>query len=493
VGASSLRLIRQLLTEGLVLAVPSAALGFCVAWFGSRVGVRTLYSILPSEFARQLRILPIHLDWRVFSFILIAACFSTLAFALAPALQATRGDLFRAARGDFASRHRTGRLRNILVAAQVAICVMLVICSGILLRSGRQVEVADVGLDVRHVIEIDTRQDLRAKVTAILASNSSVESQAAVWHPPLYGNLRGISVAPQEASRFIYAGFNFVAPEYFAVFRVPIIRGRNFTAAEAREEAPVIIVSEATARSLWPHANALNQTLRIQAPPQAPQRSNDKFPQYTSARVIGIARDVVSGSLAFGVDRTCLYFPANSAASFDYALVVRVRGNPEVVRRSLDTLLAAAVPDAVTQMIPMEQVLDVQYFPFHALAWVSEALGALALALTAIGIYGVIAHLVAQRSKEIGIRMALGASSRSVIRLVLSQSIRLAAIGLAIGTPVALGIARLAATKLFMFNTLDLPVYAASISIVLAVAALAAAMPARRASRLDPMSILRQD
>ncbi len=492
-GAARPRLVRQLLTEGFVLAVPSAALGFCIAWLGASVGTRALYAILPSGFASQLRIVPIHLDWRVFTFVLIAACISTLAFALAPALQATRGDLIRATRGDFTSRHRSGRLRNALLAAQVAICVMLLICAGILLRGGRHAEAVDVGLDVHNVIEIDTRQDLRGKVSAGLASDRSVESQAAVWRTPLYGNLRGIEVATREATSFVYAGYNFVSPEYFGVFRVPLTRGRNFTIEEARAEAPVVIVSEATARKFWPQSDALGQTLRIQLPAESARLGGNKLPEFTSARVIGIARDVVSGSVIFGVDQSCIYFPLNAAAPFDYALLVRVRGNPEVVRQSLDTTLTAAAPGAVTQMISMQQVLDAQYFPFHIFAWISEGLGALALALTGIGIYGVIAYLVTQRLKEIGIRIALGASSRSVIGLVLSQSIKLAAIGLAIGTLLALGVARVAASRVFMLDTLELRVYAASIAIVLAVAAIAAAMPARRASRVDPMSVLRHD
>src|SRR4029077_1105410 len=133
-------------------------------------------------------------DWRVFSFVLLAACVSTLGFALVPALQATRGDLIRATRGEFTNRHRAGGLRNFLAGAQVAICVMLLITSGILLRGGRRVESVDVGLDVHNVLEIDSRQDLRPKVTAILAADRSIETQAAVWHTPLYGDLRTIPV-----------------------------------------------------------------------------------------------------------------------------------------------------------------------------------------------------------------------------------------------------------------------------------------------------------
>jgi putative ABC transport system permease protein len=141
----------------------------------------------------------------------------------------------------------------------------------------------------------------------------------------------------------------------------------------------------------------------------------------------------------------------------------------------------------------MQQLLDVQYVPFRLFAAISEILGALALALTAIGIYGVIAYLVTQRSREIGIRIALGASSGSVVRLILSQSVRLAAIGVTVGAVIALGVGKLISSQALVLRIFDLPVYIASVAVVLAAAALAAAIPARVASRLDPMTILRHD
>lgn len=492
-GAARPRLIRQLLTEGFVLAVSSAGLGCCIAWLGGRVGLQALFAILPPEFAARFRVVPINPDRRVFLFVLIAACVSTLAFALAPALQATRGDLVRATRGEFSERHRGGHLRNTLVAAQVAICVMLLIASGILLSAGWRAKLVNIGLDVHNVIEIDTRQDLHRKVVSILASDPSVELQAVAWHVPLNGSSHDVSVQAQDGTGFVPAGSNYVPPEYFDVFHIPILRGRNFTADEARAQASLVIVSEATARSFWPHTDALGQTLRVQHPGQSGRSEGNQRPEYAIAQVIGITPDVVSGSLIRGVDRTCLYFPANSAAALDYALLVRVRGNVEVVRRSIETELNGAAPGAVTQMVPMEQRLELQYFPFHISSWISEALGGLALALTAIGIYGVMAYVVTQRSREIGIRMALGASSQSVIRLVLSQAVKLAAIGLAMGTVMALGVARVSASQFRTLNIFAPPVYAVSIAIVLAATVLAAVIPARRASRLDPMAVLRHD
>jgi predicted permease len=491
-GASRPRLIRQLLTEGFVLAIPSAALGICGAMLAAVFGSRAVFAILPPAFAGVFRVAPIHLDWRVFMFVLIAACVSTLGFALVPALQATRGDLVRATRGEFTHRHRVGRLRNALVAVQIMICVMLLICSGILLRGRRQFESVDLALDLHNVIEIDTRQDLHAKAASLLAANLSVESVAAVWRAPLYGNRRGISIEPEQTSSFSSESFNFVSPEYFDVFHLPITKGRNFTVDEARAESPVIIVSEAAGHRLWPGANPIDRTLRIQTPPLSARSSGDKFPGYASARVIGVARDV-GGSVIFRLDQIGIYFPAAAAKNTGFALLTRVRGNPDVAQRSLDTTLASEAPGAVTQMIPMAQVLEVRYLPFHIMAWISESLGGLSLALTAIGIYGVIAYLVMQRTKEIGIRVALGGSSRSVIQLILSQSIRIAAVGLGIGALVSLVVARLVASEFAILNTFDVGVYAVSIAIVLAAAALAAAIPARRAAKLDAMTVLRHE
>ncbi|HET9401161.1 MAG TPA: ADOP family duplicated permease [Candidatus Acidoferrales bacterium] len=490
-GAARTRLVRQLLTEGLVLALGSAGFGFAMAWLSANFGMRAFFAIIPPEFAKQGRVAAISLDWRVFLYMLIAACVSAVGFALAPALQATRGDLISATRGEFAGRQRAGRLRNSLITAQVAICVMLLICSGILLRAGRRVEATDVGLDVRNVLDIDVREGFRPNVISALSSDPAVESIDAVWRAPLYGDLRGISVATENSSSFVTAGYNFVSREHFDVFRITLTNGRNFTEDEDRAEAPVVIVSGSTAHKFWPGSNAIGQTLRIQPPPL--DSRPDKIPQYEAVRVIGVARDVVNHSVLLGPDPTCIYFPTNANATFIPKLLVRVRGNIELARRSIQKLLDEHAPGAANQITPMEEVLEIQYLPFRLFAWISEALGGLALILTLAGIYGVISYLTAQRWREIGIRLALGASSRAVVRLVLSQSIRLTCLGLAIGTLIAFGVMRLVSAKIVLLASFDLRVYGLSIAVVLLAAALAGAIPARHASRFDPMSILRHE
>jgi predicted permease len=488
-GAARPRLVRQLVTEGAVLAVPSAALGCGIAWLAARFGPGMFFSIIPPEFARRIRLLPIELDWRVFLFVFGAAIAATIGFALAPALQATRTDLVQASRGGSAPHAGAGRLRNALVVVQVAICVLLLICTGVLIRGEQRVESLDIGLQVHEVLELDVRPELRTKVLARLESDPVVESIAAVWRTPLYGELRAVLVSTGSGS-FAAAGYNFVSPEYFQVFGLPLTRGRNFTADEARGESPVAIVSEATARLFWPHSEALGQTLQLQS--TSVDIRADKYPPYATARVIGVAHDAVSGSVVTGQDPTCIYFPSSAAANGMRSFVLRVRGNSEAVRQSLDTSLATSFPNLDGHLAPMQQVLDVQYFPFRVFSWISQGLGILALLLTVVGIYGVIAYLVSQRSREIGIRIALGAGGGRVVNLVLSQSLKLAAVGLVIGFLVSLAAVKILAS-LLMIHFLDPLVYVPAIATVLFAAVCAAWLPARRASSLDPMSILRHD
>jgi uncharacterized membrane protein (UPF0136 family) len=287
------------------------------------------------------------------------------------------------------------------------------------------------------------------------------------------------------------AGYNLVSPQYFEMFRIPLVRGRNFTVAESHSEAPVAIVSEATAARLWPGQDALGQSLRIE--PDAKADAGKKLPGFHVARVIGIARDVISGWVGDGIDSTCIYFPTAPDAATSEALLVRVKGEPEVARRALDEAIASVSTGAASEVVPMQQALAMQIYPFRAASWIASFLGGLALVLSLSGIYGVLSYLVSQRTKEIGIRMALGASTAAVIRIVLSQSMRLAVVGIAIGATLALGVSRLFASQLQNVDTSDALAYIGSISLALAAALAASYVPSRRAASVDPVIALRCD
>ncbi len=489
-GASRLGLIRQLMTESLLLALPAGAVGYAISRLTIRFGTEALFASMPAALRGLGRFDTIAPDHRVFFFILAAAAASTLIFGLVPALQATRPELTSATRGDFSPGFRPSRLRNGLVSSQVTVCVLLLIVSGILLRGGHQLEERDVRLATRGVLDVELQQVSPARVTDRLALEPWVDSVATAYRPPLSGMPAQVPISPNAGSR-TRVSYNFVSPEYFGVFRIPVVRGRNFTADEADSEAAVVIVSEATARRFWPNQNALGQSVFIE--PDARIDAGKKLPAFHAARVIGIAGDVISGMVTDGLDSAYLYFPTGPRGAQNASLLVRVKADPDVAKRSMDTLLTSLIPGGVRLLTPMDQLLALQLFPFRATFWISGFLGSLALLLTLSGIYGVLSYLVSQRTKEIGIRMALGASKAAVIRIVLSQSMKMAAIGVAIGGVLATGVSWLCASLVEGINVFDATAYAGGIGCALIGALAAAYVPSRRAAAVDPASTLRSE
>ena len=498
IGAGRVRLIRQLLTESVLLALPAAAAGFVISKGTIDWGERLMFATLPRGYAEFITVLPLQPDARVFGFMLLAAVLAALLFGLVPALQATRSNVMQAARGEFTTDFRPARLRNALVVGQVAVSVLLLICAAVLLRANLRLQSLDVGLKTRGVIEMDIQDKFRPQVMQAMATEPVVESVAAASKVPFTGYLPWMPVTPDITSERGWAQYVHVTPEYFPMFQVPILRGRNFTRDEAKAGAPVVLISQATAQQLWPDRDALGRSLRIEKNPEQRRRwaENPKIgiPSSTVVHVIGIARDVVNGYIGDATDKTCVYFPGTAEAA-GYVLFVRVHGNAEVARRRLDTELTASIPGAVDQIHAMDEILTAQLWPYRVAYWISSAIGILALLLTLSGIYGVLSYLVTQRTKEIGIRVALGASTGSVAGLVLRQSMKLAGLGAAVGAMAALGVSYVLASQLemFMFDKFDGMAYATVAVLVMAASACAAYFPCRRAAGIEPITTLRYD
>ena len=498
IGAGRVRLIRQLLTESVLLALPSAAVGFAISKVTIDWGARVIFATLPRGYADFITVLPLEPDARVLGFMLFAAVAAALLFGLAPAIQSTRLNVMQAARGEFTTDFRPARLRNGLVIGQVAVSVLLLICAAVLLRANKRLQSLDVGLKMRGVIEIEIQDKFRSKVIRELATEPVVQSVAAASKVPFAGYPSSMLVAPDSTSERSWARYMHITPEYFPMFQVPIVRGRNVTRDEAKAGAPVVLISQATAQRLWPRLDAPGRSLRIEWDPEQhrslAENSTIGAPRYTVVRVIGIAKDAVSGYVGDATDKTCVYLPGTAEAA-GYVLFVRVHGDAEVARRRLDTALTASVPGAVDQIHPMDEILTAQLWPFRMAYWISSVIAVLALLLTLSGIYGVLSYLVTQRTKEIGIRVALGASTGSVARLVLRQSLKLTGIGAAAGAMAALGVSYVLASQLemFMFDTFDSVAYGACTVLVMAASACAAYFPCRRAARIEPITTLRYD
>jgi hypothetical protein len=354
----------------------------------------------------------------------------------------------------------------------------------------------DTGLNVRRIVAIELQDKFRPRVIRQLASEPMVQFVAAASKTPLFDHLPSVPVAPDDRPEHIPARYIYVSPEYFPVFQVPILRGRSFTAEEAKGGAPLAVISQKTAQQLWPGLDALGRSFRIA--PRPPRRDLSEYragpPAYAVVRVIGIARDAVNGWLVDGTDQNCIYFPSTPQTAGN-VLFVRVNDDAGVARGKLDTALTASIPGAVDQIHTMDDVLAGQIYPFRALYWVTSAIGGLALLLTLSGIYGVLSYLVTQRTKEIGIRVALGASTGRVVGLILKQSLKLAATGTVMGAIAAAGAIHILASQidLSMLDSVDAVAFGMGTLLVIAASACAAWVPSRRAARIQPITTLRCD
>jgi len=490
IGASRKRLVRQLLSESILLAVPSAIVGFAIAQLTVDGCVRVLYATLPRGIVELITIIPLHPDWRVLLFMLGAAILAALLFGLVPALQATRPNIMQAARGEFTTDYRPTRLRHALVVAQLAVSALILITGAILLRQNLRISGVQPGLDTRGVVWLDVQSALGTGVRRQLAADPLVEQVEASSKVPIAGLLRWIAVTPAGAKQRTPAGYLLASPGYLSLFRVPILRGRNFTDEEARANAPVAVISQATATALFAGRDPIGQKLHIHLDGNQIRGANS--PAHSEVTVIGVARDAVNGWIGSGTDATCIYFPTTVDAA-GRALLVRVRGDAGAARQRLDSALAQSAPGAINQIQPMDEVLNIQRYPFRVAYWLAGGLGVLTLALTLAGIYGVLSYLVAQRTKEIGIRVALGANYRQVVGIILRQSTRLAAIGIAIGAAGALAVSMLIGSQIPNMEPFDVRAFALGASVVFAASLFAAWTPSMRAARIEPVTTLRCD
>ena len=486
-GASRRRVIRQLLTESLLLAVVAAAMGLLVSRVVLEAALSALLSTMPPELAEAVNIVSAPADWRVVGFILVAAIASTLLFGLAPALRATRIELVRTMRGEIGSDARPSRARTVLIGAQVTASALLLICAAVFLRSAMSSAKLDPGMRTADIVLINiANEPLRASIIQAVNADPFVAGVSASWpdvhsSPPSgFGNKQGIA-------------YRFVSPEYFNVLGIPILRGRAF--AHAESGAAVAVVSEGTARRLWPNGNAVGQELQLE-PIEGSRRGPEPRLASRTLMVVGIARDVLGSQFGF-IRPIDVYVPTTSAQAAT-SLIVRVHGDPEVARRALLERLTLVDPN-MGGIMTLRTIASAGTYVLQLAFWVTVVLGGLALALTVSGLFSVLSYVVEQRAKEIGVRMALGATAGSVAGLVLSQTARPVAIGLVTGGSLAASLAAVlmatpAATEIGgVVHVFDPLAYAGSAVTILAACALAASIPALRAARIDPAATLRHD
>ena len=436
-GASRPRVIRQLLTESLTLALVSAALGFVISRVVLNSTIYAVRSTMAPEIAENVRIGAVAADWRVVVFLVAGAILSTVFFGLAPALQATRVELVRAVRGEVTKDARPSRARNVLIAVQVTASALLLICSAVFLRSALAASTVDPGMRTADTVVIEiVNEPFRTAMLQAVNAEPAVTAVAASW-PGALGNRAGFAEATAGKSSVAY---RFVSPEYFSVLGIDVLRGRGFTQAERTADAAVAVVSDAVARQLWPKRDAVGQVLHLEADPSSKtQRVDEPSRPSRMFTVVGVVRDVAGFRVPDFQEATGVYVPT-SAATAETFLTVRVQGDPEQARRALLQRLTAIDPN-MGEVRTMRTIARMETYLLQIAFWLTLVLGGLALVLTVSGLFSVLSYLVEQRRKEIGVRMALGATTRDVAGLVLSQSVRPVGFGLIAGSGLAAGLA----------------------------------------------------
>ena len=490
-GAGRRQVVGQLLTEAVLLAVPAAAVGYLVSRATIGLGVRWMFATIPAAFSSYLRMVPLTPDVRVFAFMVVSSLGAAVLFGLAPALSVTRPGLLQATRGEFEGGYRPSRLRSALVVSQIAGCVLLLIVAGVLLQSAARARGSDIGFETRGLVQIEANDRMRAPLLAALRELPAVRSIAAATDPPADGRFLPVAATVPTRGAVEQVFTARVSPGYFTDLGMRIVAGRRFADQEAGGNLPVVLVSETAAGRLFGGIQAaVGRELRLTGDDQ--DLKSRHLTSFRSARVIGVVSDAIAGCICTNRASPIAYYPI-SADSSGTRLLVTVVGDAEATRAVLDSALERRAPGSVEELHTLEEAVAIQVYPFRAASWVSTALGAIALLLTLTGIYGVLSYLVTQRTREIGIRMALGAGAPAVVALVLRESFRMAALGGAIGMILAVGVSRLVASQLEITDTFNPLAYGGSAAIALLACLIAAWVPSRRAARVSPMETLRQE
>jgi len=492
-GASRWRVSRQLIVESLVLAVPAAVAGLALTIVTARVFPALILATWPvSVLPLDSILVPLDPDWRVLAFLAAVAILSAVLITLAPAGRLARTRLMQASRGEVSPDARGSRLRSGLVAMQIGACALFLVGAVGLIDESSRLANPPLNLSYERVSLIRIDPKVRAAVATRLASEGAVEHVAVSWKPPLMnGALPTTRVTASATSIAMNAGYTAVSPEYFTLFDIQIVRGRIFTADEAAAGSAVALVSAATAAVLWPGADPLGQTIDLAA---GPERPLDPRVPGRRVRVIGVTEDVATGSIVEGIDPSCIYFATHLQALTEMSLLVRARTDDvAALRLALVSAVTAVAPETPFQQFPMRTLVGAAAWVFQAFSVTASILGLVGLLFAYSGTHAVVAFLVAQRKREFGVRMALGASAWQIVRGMLIEMSRVASVGLAAGLAVVAGLIRLTSGSIPIVPDFGARPFVVGAAIVLVATAIAALSPLREAARIDPAQALRTE
>jgi putative ABC transport system permease protein len=515
-GASRVRLLRQLLTESLLLAALGGALGLLLGAIGMRA-LKALLSGAP-------RMDDLRFDWQAFAFTAAASLATGLIFGLVPAIRAARPDLQEAmkegGRGAASSR-RVRRMGNLLVIGEVALAMLLLVGAGLIVQSFIRLQLTDPGFATSRLLtmkvnvpdykygrttgasrpgsqEFVTRIKLYGEIEERLNALPGVESAAVSarlpiasnpeptgisidGHAPVAGDLEDCAELRQNGLPCHGAvGVNRVSAAYFRTLGMRLIRGRLFDGRDTADAPMVALINETTARKYWPDEDPVGKSFTL--------NFSSWFPK---AEIIGVVSDIKTDGLNMPPYPE-IYRPDSQLPSDDAMLIIRTKAAPETLANTVREEMGRIDRDIPLRLVrTMEGVIADTLWRARLSAWLLGLFAALAAALAAAGLYGVMSYSVNQRTQEIGLRMALGAASGDVLRMVIAEGFKLTVVGLGLGLAAAFALNRLIASQLFGVTATDPLTYGGVAMLLAMVSIVACYIPARRAARVDPMVALR--
>jgi len=490
-GASPGRLLRQLLAEGLVLAILGGAAGLPLAW----LGLRSLIAIGPERLVHNRAI---HMDTRALLFTAAIVLSAAILAGLPPAWRVLRAEighaLREAGRGLTAGHHR---VRAVLVGGQVAMAMVLLVGSGLLIRSFQRLLDVNPGFNAHHLVTISTQVPTSAQTaaqrTAIyrtirerLAALPGVEEVGAVSRLPLMGRNLGVWVSVEGKSvpgaPLADVEYRVATPSYFHTMGIPLRAGRFFDDHDDATAGSIAVINETMAHKFWPGESPIGSRVRLGA--------NQKTAQPVT--VIGVVGDIRHEAIETE-PRPEIYRPYALNPLSAPVLVIRTRADPAAVAALSETVRSVSAEVPAYDVFPMQVLVDRSTQQRRFVMWLLTVYAIAALLLAGVGIYGTVSEAVLQRTQEIGLRMALGASSGEVLQMVFGQGMRVVAVGVAVGALAAAGLTWLMRGILFEVRPLDPWAFAAAVLSLAGFAFLACYLPARRATRVDPLVALRHD